>query len=142
MRKLTVLAAAVLLAAIASIGGKISHRSSQASRTVSSGMACPAGYIARGDEEAAAQRAGFGERGDAGGGSLDQVCVSAKHAESPTELVLRQEELETKRSAPYDTVAPGAYVNAVNQHQQLATKGPKVAGTGGASVSAIFPRLF
>src|SRR2546421_1302085 len=93
---------------------------------------CPAGYITRADEEAAARRAGAREPSEAGGGSLARLCVSTNHAESAMELIQRQEELETKRSAPYDTVARGAYANAVTQHQQLSKNGPKVAGTGGA----------
>jgi hypothetical protein len=122
-----ILAAAIALVAFSAIGGRIAHSGKGAAA-----KSCPAGYINRGDEEAAARRAGSAERGEATGGSLDNLCVSAKHAESAFELIQRQEELETKRSAPYDTVAPGAYANAVNEHQQLSKNGPKVAGTSGA----------
>jgi len=73
-------------------------------------MKCPAGYVRE------AEGAG--------------ACMRAKHPEQAFENILRQEGLESVRSAPYDHVAPGAYANAVSQQQALA-KNPKADGTSG-----------
>src|SRR3954451_17365433 len=47
------------------------------------------------------------------------------------ENFLRPFEWGTARSAPFQTVAPGAYAGAVTQGQQLRSKPPKVAGVAG-----------
>jgi hypothetical protein len=58
-------------------------------------------------------------------------CINMKHPEPAQELILRQEGLESVRSAPYDHVAPGAYANALAEREAVA-KEPKVQGTDGA----------
>jgi hypothetical protein len=67
---------------------------------------------------------------DAGEAS-PSLCVNAKHPEPLSELILRQEGLESVRSAPYDHVAPGAYANAVAGRQALVQSPPGVKGTAG-----------
>jgi hypothetical protein len=89
--------------------------------------ACPAGYAPTTKEQRIAQRAGVAEAGEATG----VACLNAKHPESLIELIQRQEALETVRSAPYDTVAPGAYANAVSQVTST-PKATKTTGTSGA----------
>jgi hypothetical protein len=127
VRKPIALLSAALLAAFIVAGVRFAHAGRQ-----QAAKACPSGYVTQGEAEAAAQRAGAGEAGELSGGSLDSVCVSVKHPEKLWELIQRQEEQKTVRSAPYGSVAPGAYANAVDQHQKLAQGGPKVAGTSGA----------
>ena len=127
MRKPIALFSAALLAAFIVAGVRFAHAGRQ-----QAAKACPSGYMTQGEVEAAAQRAGAGEAGEISGGSLDSVCVSVKHPEKLLELIQRQMEQKTVRSAPYDSVAPGAYANAVDQHQNLAKNGPKVTGTSGA----------
>jgi hypothetical protein len=52
--------------------------------------------------------------------------------EPAQELILREEELETIRSAPYDHVAPGAFANAVAQREALRkSNDANVPGTSG-----------
>ncbi len=50
-------------------------------------------------------------------------CVAANHPESYMELLNRQEQLETTRSAPYSNVHNGAYANALAQGAAVASKG-------------------
>jgi len=126
VRKTIALLSAALLAAFVVAGVRLAHAGRE-----QAAKACPSGYMTQGEIEAAAQRAGAGEAGELSGGSLDSVCVSAKHPEKLLELIQRQEEQKTVRSAPYSSVAPGAYANAVNQHQNLGKNGPKVTGTSG-----------
>ena len=64
------------------------------------------------------------------GESAPFECVAAKHPESYMELINRQEQLETIRSAPYNNVAPGAYANALAQGAAVATQG-KTKDTNG-----------
>jgi hypothetical protein len=77
-------------------------------------LACPAGYVT---EKEGQQASG--------------PCVPAKHPEPVFENVLRQEWLESVRSAPYDHVAPGAYSNAVAERQALVKANKQVKGTEG-----------
>jgi hypothetical protein len=65
------------------------------------------------------------------GEASPSLCVNAKHPEPLSELILRQEGLESVRSAPYDHVAPGAYANAVAGRQTLVKSPPSVKGTAG-----------
>jgi len=120
VRKTIALLSAALLAAFVVAGVRLAHAGRE-----QAAKACPSGYMTQGEIEAAAQRAGAGEAGELSGGSLDSVCVSAKHPEKLLELIQRQEEQKTVRSAPYSSVAPGAYANAVNQHQNLGKNGPR-----------------
>lgn len=58
-------------------------------------------------------------------------CISNKHPEPMWEIELRQREWMSGRSAPFNSVAPGAYASAIEQRQQLQKKPPKVTGTEG-----------
>ena len=109
MSKLSVFVIAALLAIGAVVGG----RYATAGRATA--KACPAGYVSEADAREASS-----------------LCVTTKHPEKLQELILRQEGLETVRSAPYDQVATGAYANAVDQHQQNLRSSTRVPGTGGA----------
>jgi hypothetical protein len=57
-------------------------------------------------------------------------CVAMKHPESYMELINRQEQLETTRSAPYNNVHNGAYANALAQGAAVAQQG-KTKDTNG-----------
>jgi hypothetical protein len=59
------------------------------------------------------------------------ICEANKHPEPFWEIELRQREWISGRSAPFETVHPGAYANAIEQRKQLAQKPPKVNGTEG-----------
>ena len=109
-RRVQLFGAAVLVAAaaIGTAGAVLWQRG-----THQRAATCPAGYVKESE------------------GRLAGGCVPAKHPESVFENILRQEGVESVRSAPYDTVAPGAYSNAVSQQQALA-KSPKVDGSSGA----------
>src|SRR5436190_5398019 len=92
---------------------------------------CPAGYSAASNERRIEAKAGLREA--AGGAEADaasRTCVNAKHPETLIELIRRQEGLETVRSAPYDTVAPGAFANALSQAKGM-PKASKTTGTSG-----------
>ena len=94
MRKTIVVLSAALLAAFIVAGVRFAHAGRhQATK------ACPSGYLSRGEEEAAAQRAEAGESEEASGESLANVCVSAKHPETLQELIQRQEEQKTDRKS-------------------------------------------
>src|SRR5687767_5606999 len=94
------------LTAAGTVGGAAVRNGEERTAT-----ACPAGYMLLADKEA-------GERRGAGIREVETLhqevianstCINAKHPEKPFEVILRQEERETIRSAPYDTAAPGAY---------------------------------
>jgi hypothetical protein len=75
-------------------------------------MKCPAGYHHFEDDKT--------------------VCISNKHPEPMWEIELRQREWMTSRSAPFDSVAPGAFSNAMAQRQQIENKPPKITGVDGS----------
>ena len=58
------------------------------------------------------------------------LCVADKHPEPPFEVLWRQRQLMSMRSAPFAHVMPGAFAAAVSQADQM-KKGPKVKGVGG-----------
>ena len=102
-----------LIAAAVSLGiGAAVHSGSAGSPK---SLGCPAGYVTEKS----------GQDADAG------MCMAAKHPEPLFESILHQEGLESVRSAPYDHAAPGAYANAVAEHQALVKAGKKVDGTDG-----------
>ena len=105
LRVIGLLVLALLL--LAGLGGRAFSRDA-ATKKLSAG--CPTGYVA--SEEAPG------------------TCMTAKHPESPFELIQRQEMLESIRSAPNDHVAPGAYANALAESQKLSKV--KVNGTAGS----------
>ncbi|MDX6518216.1 MAG: hypothetical protein QOF50_1062, partial [Gaiellaceae bacterium] len=74
--------------------------------------ACPAGFSTTAQQQLVESRGGLPE---GGGEAAGNACINTKHPESALELIRRQEALETVRSAPYDTVAPGAFANAITQ---------------------------
>ena len=50
----------------------------------------------------------------------NSTCINAaKHPEKLIELILRQEGLESVRSAPYDKAHPGAYGAALAESKKL-----------------------
>ena len=110
---------AVVVALLVAAGAvrAVAHNRGQAAAA-----ACPAGYAL------ASHEADGGHDADAG--SASTTCLNTKHPESLIELIRRQEALETVRSAPYDTVAPGAFANAVSQSKTL-PKASKSTGTSG-----------
>ncbi|MDX6411278.1 MAG: hypothetical protein QOE91_794 [Gaiellaceae bacterium] len=65
------------------------------------------------------------------GESAPFECVAIKHPESTMELINRQLQLQTVRSAPYASVASGAYANALTQGAAVAKQG-KTRDTAGA----------
>ena len=93
---------------------------------------CPPGYSLAADAEAAERRAGIptsaAER--AAEASAENLCVAVKHPEGAIELILRQEGLESVRSAPYERVAPDAFANGLNESKGLPKAG-KTTGTSG-----------
>jgi hypothetical protein len=103
LRLLTILAALVTVA-IAGATFQSSDRTAAA--------ACPAGYRIESE------------------GTGPVSCVTAKHPEPLIELILRQEGLESVRSAPNDHVAPGAYANALAERKAMS--GKTLADTAGA----------
>src|SRR5690349_430533 len=111
---------AVVVATLVAVGavgalGAVTHKGSQAA-------ACPPGYAL------ASHEADGGHDVDAEAAS--RTCLNAQHPDDLIELIRRQEALETVRSAPYDTVAPGAFANAVSQSKTL-PKASKTTGTSG-----------
>src|SRR4051812_36250855 len=100
------LAALVLVAAAA----VVAH--GRATRSTWQAMKCPAGYKTRAALEASERAAGVGdaarERG-APNGLARGLCVNSKHPEPATEVILRDEGLESVRSAPYNHPHPGAF---------------------------------
>ena len=90
--------------------------------------ACPPGFSLLAGQEAAEARMGAASRAQEA--FAETTCVSAKHPEGVLELVLRQEGLESVRSAPYDRVAPGAFANALEERKALGKAG-KTTGTSG-----------
>jgi hypothetical protein len=92
---------------------------------------CPAGYKPGSAEQVKEALSGLNH---ASMGQAEALlagsCVSVKHPEKTIEMILRQEGLESVRSAPYDHVAPGAYANALAETATKPKKG-KVKGTQG-----------
>jgi hypothetical protein len=64
-------------------------------------------------------------KGDAG------RCIATKHPEPMWEIELRQREWITARTAPFDTVAPGAFGNALKERDALKAGGAQVRGIDG-----------
>jgi hypothetical protein len=104
----------VILIAVGAVGA-VTHKGSEAAT-------CPPGYAL------ASHEADGGHDFDAE--AANRTCLNAHHPESLIELIQRQEALETVRSAPYDTVAPGAFTNALSQSKTL-PKASKTTGTSG-----------
>ena len=116
---------AVAILGLAAGGASILRSNAEASAA-----SCPRGFELVAKHEAGEQRAGIRETGDADG-LADTLCINeAKHPEKVIELIRRQEGLESVRSAPYDTVAPGAFSAAVTASKSSPRKGA-VAGTAG-----------
>jgi hypothetical protein len=123
----------VACAAIALIGLASAGASYLRSDANASAAGCPTGYELVANSEAAEQRGGVREAADVNEQMLAKtMCInSAKHPEKLIELIMRQEGLESVRSAPYEKTAPGAYGNAVVESKKLPKRGA-VAGTSGA----------
>ncbi|MBA3364801.1 MAG: hypothetical protein H0U03_03315 [Actinobacteria bacterium] len=128
--RMRVVALVTLIGALVTLGvaGGAALRSDA---SASAGAQCAPGYELLATKEASERRAGLRESETL----LEEVmagttCIGSKHPEKLIELILRQEGLETVRSAPYDTVAPGAYANALNQAKSNPKAG-KVKGTAG-----------
>lgn len=124
--RMRLIAAAVALAGLAA-AGTVGGAAVRGNGTQTAAR-CPTGYMSAAALDASERRAGLPE---VERGVSDLTCVTAKKPESLLELILRQEGLETVRSAPYDTVAPGAYANAVAQRGN-SPKAGAVKGTSGA----------
>jgi hypothetical protein len=122
--RVSLIGLAVLLASTIGVAAYRSASGANATTTT----ACPAGYKSERAVEAIEQAAGVGRAGESGSPFL---CVNTKHPEPMSELILRQEELETQRSAPFDHVHQGAYANAVAERTALVKSGTKVKGTEG-----------
>ncbi len=84
--------------------------------TGDSAAECPPGYVLYEESEREGRDTG--------------VCVTAKHPEPPYELLIRQAQLGAVRSAPFASVAPGAFGAAVADRSHP-TKWPRLDGTGG-----------
>jgi hypothetical protein len=81
------------------------------------------------DREAQREQAG-GERAGIDG------CVPLKHPESTGDIAAVNAFRAVRSSAPFSTVAPGAYAAAVGQRDALAARKRTTAGTGGSWVPA------
>src|SRR3954468_2869222 len=93
-------------------------------------LACPAGYKSESALEAAERAGGIhSARAEAGG---LYTCVNIKHPEHATEVLLRDEGLESVRSAPADHPNPGAFAAALSARADNAKNTPRVKGTEGA----------
>ena len=103
MIRLRLVGAAVALAALA-FAGTVGGAAVRSQNAKTAAAACPAGFISGSQLERTERRAGIAG-GDTAVSAL--TCVNSKRPERAIELILRQEQLETARSAPYDTVAPG-----------------------------------
>jgi hypothetical protein len=100
-----------------------------ATRPAVKGLACPQGYKSEAALEAAERAAGIqSARADAGG---LYTCVNIEHPERATEVLLRDEGLESVRSAPNDHPHPGAYAAALAARADNAKNTPRVKGTEG-----------
>ena len=123
------LAALALVAAVA----VVAH-----ARATSSGWQatkCPAGYKTKAALEAAERAAGVGDAAREHGapnGLARGLCVNSKHPEPATEVILRDEGLESVRSAPYNHPHPGAFAAALAGRDDNTKKTPRVKGTEGA----------
>jgi hypothetical protein len=119
----------MLVLVVAGTIGATIYRSTgaEATRTIA---ACPPGALSQAALEASERRAGIAGAEAAGGSPL--VCVSAKHPELANEIILREEGLESVRSAPFDHAHQGAYSAAVAERTALAKSGTNVKGTEGA----------
>jgi hypothetical protein len=94
-------------------------------------VSCPAGTMLLAEREALEQRAGLRP---AAKGSVVRgrgSCVARKQPEPLIELILRQEGLESARSAPYHRAHPGAYANALAEKNEHVKKHPKTKDTAG-----------
>ena len=94
--------------------------------------ACPPGFELVAAHEAGAKRAGVPEAKSLYGEVVaSRTCINtAKHPEHLIELILRQEGLESVRSAPYEKPHPGAYGAALAEAKKL-PKASKTTGTSG-----------
>src|SRR4051812_10088698 len=92
------LAALALVAAVAIVAhGRAASSGWQATR-------CPAGYKTKAALEASERAAGVGDAAREQGapnGLNRGLCVNNKHPEPATEVILRNEALESVRSAPF-----------------------------------------
>ena len=121
-----------LAVAFVALGGlAISGAAVLRSDAAASAAVCPTGYALVADKEAAEHRAGIREVESLHAEVLaNTTCINeAKHPEKVIELILRQEGLESVRSAPYDKPAPGAYGAALAESKKL----PKASATTGTS---------
>jgi hypothetical protein len=78
-----------------------------------------------------AARDGEGERGGGEGAGVDG-CVPRKHPESTQDIAAVNAFRAVRSSAPFSTVAPGAYAAAVKERDAIAARKRTLAGTGGA----------
>lgn len=60
------------------------------------------------------------------------VCLSNKHPEEFAEIEAMLGQRVSRAAAPFDSVAPGAFQNAVAQTAALEAASPRVPGAGGA----------
>ena len=95
---------------------------------------CPAGYKTKAALEASERAAGVGDAAREGApNGLDRgLCVNSKHPEPATEVILRDEGLESVRSAPHNHPHPGAFSAALAARGDNVKNTPRVKGTEGA----------
>src|SRR5689334_10808629 len=114
VRSLAVLNATVLVLALVALGTSGSPATS--GRTA--GRACPAGFVPA-----------LNDFGPLAGDS----CVRRDHPEPPRERLRAANQMRARESAPFTSVAPGAYAAAVAQRDALASaSAASVSGSGGA----------
>ena len=130
MRVRTRLVAAALalagLTAVGTVGGAAVRDGAERSAAV-----CPTGYELLAKKEAAERRGGIREVESLHTEVLaNSTCVNAaKHPEKLVELIMRQESMETVRSAPYNWPHADAFWAALEQWRQM--RDNKVSGTAG-----------
>ena len=92
---------------------------------------CPPGFHPIGSERAPVTGRGALADALAGMTTAADGCVNDKAPESAAEIGLVSRELQARRTAPFDTLRPGAYAAAVKQRAAVAKASAAIPGTGG-----------
>jgi hypothetical protein len=138
------LAVALMLILGAALALAVTHRDGTATA-----RACPPGTTTKAQRERLHERERRYERahsggaeaegeaeaereGDRGGEGADVAgCLTRKHPESTQDIAAVNAFRAVRQSAPFSTVAPGAYAAGVGQRDALAARKRTLAGTGG-----------
>ena len=135
--------ALILLLAIGTAAALLaSHRPG---RAVADASGCPPGWTSHEQRERlharelryerrnGAEAEGEGEQEEARGEGADvEGCLPRKHPETVNDIAAVNAFRAVRQSAPFSSVAPGAYAAAVSQRNAAAAKRRTLAGTGGS----------